>query len=378
MKREIYATATLIGSIVGVGLFGIPYVSVRAGLWVGLLYIVVLGAVMLAVHLMYGEVEERTEGNHRLTGHAQIYLGRVGKWIVGALVLVSGYGGLLAYLIISGVFLDIMFPGFSTPYLWTLGFWIVGSFAIWRGLRTVAWGELVMTIALVATMLIIVGKGFGNIVPEHLLGTGSSLADFFAPYGVVLFSLMGINAIPEVRAVLGSHDGPRFKKVIIIGTLVPVLLYILFTIAVVGVSGERTTEEAIRGLIPFLGGTTAKIGATFGFLAVATSFLVFSINLKNTYIYDWGIRRPDAFLLVVFLPLSLFLFGIRDFIVIVGITGALLGAISGPVIILLHHRARLQGTAQPGFAFSLPKIVLYIVGALFVVGGTYELITFFL
>ena len=378
MRREIYATATLIGSIVGVGLFGIPFVSVRAGLWVGLLYIVVLGAVMLIIHLLYGEVEERTEGNHRLTGHAQVYLGIWGKWIVGALVLVAGYGGLLAYLIVAGVFLDIMFPGFSTPYFWTLGFWIVASLAVFRGIRMVGWGEFVMTIALVATMLIIIGKGFGNIVPENLLGTGTSFADFFAPYGVVLFSLMGINAIPEVRAVLGKYDGPRFKKVIIIGTLVPILLYIIFTIAVVGVSGEATTEESIRGLIPFLGGTVAKIGALFGFLAVATSFLVFSINLKSTYIYDWGVGKSGAFLLVVFFPLALFLLGIRDFIVIVGITGALLGALSGPVIIWLHHRARLRGAQRPGFVFSPPRVVLYIVGALFVVGGVYEIARFFL
>lgn len=378
MKRELYATATLIGSIVGVGLFGIPYVSVRAGLWVGLMYIAVLGVVMLTIHLLYGEIEERTEGNHRLTGYAQIYLGIWGKWIVGALVLIAGYGGLLVYLIVAGVFLDIIFPGSATPYLWTLGFWLVGSFAIWRGLRMVAWGELVMTVALVATMLIIVGKGIGHIVPGHLVGTGSSFADFFAPYGVVLFSLMGINAIPEVRAILGKHDGGRFKWVIIIGTLVPVLLYVLFTIAVVGVSGVATTEEAIRGLAPFLGSTVAKIGAIFGFLAVATSFLIFSINLKNTYVYDWGVGKLGAFLLVVFLPLVLFLLGMREFIIIVGITGALLGALSGPVIVWLYMRARKSGSRTPGFVFSPPKALLYMIGAIFILGGAYEIVKFFL
>ena len=133
MRKDFwYATSVLIGAIVGVGLFGIPYVSVKSGFWIGSAYIVVLALAVLLVHLLYGEIEERTEGRHRLTGYAERYLGKWGKWIVGATVFIGAYGALVAYLVIAGEFLDIVLPGVANPYMWTIVFWIVGSLAIWR------------------------------------------------------------------------------------------------------------------------------------------------------------------------------------------------------------------------------------------------------
>ena len=69
----------LVGMIIGVGIFGVPYVLSRAGLVPGIFYFIVLGAAIILVHLFYGEAVLRTNGRHRLVGYAEKYLGMWGR-----------------------------------------------------------------------------------------------------------------------------------------------------------------------------------------------------------------------------------------------------------------------------------------------------------
>ncbi len=50
-KNFYYALAILIGTTVGGGIFGLPYVIARAGLLTSLFYFLILGAVVLLVTL---------------------------------------------------------------------------------------------------------------------------------------------------------------------------------------------------------------------------------------------------------------------------------------------------------------------------------------
>jgi len=108
-KNFIFAVATLVGAIVGLGMFGIPYAASRAGFFVGIGYIVVLGFVMLLLHLIYGEVVERTEGNHRLTGYVEKYLGKKYKRVLGVFIIFALYTALLAYIIVGGGIFSVAF-----------------------------------------------------------------------------------------------------------------------------------------------------------------------------------------------------------------------------------------------------------------------------
>ena len=78
-KNSLYAFATLTGTIIGVGLFSLPYITSRVGIWVMLGYLLVLGTVVLMVHLMYGEITLRTDAVCRLPGYAGRYLGNWAK-----------------------------------------------------------------------------------------------------------------------------------------------------------------------------------------------------------------------------------------------------------------------------------------------------------
>ena len=59
-------TALLIGTIVGAGILGIPFVVAKVGLTIGLAYIVGIGILFLLLNLMMGEMGLPERGRARL------------------------------------------------------------------------------------------------------------------------------------------------------------------------------------------------------------------------------------------------------------------------------------------------------------------------
>src|SRR3989339_1598077 len=127
------AVFMITGMTIGAGILGIPYVIVKVGLWVGLLYILVLGTVMLYLNLMTGEVAVRTKQSLQLPGLAGHYLGPWAKNFLSAVMIFGGTGALLAYTVGEGQILSAMFGG--EPLMWGTIFWALASIVVWRGLQ---------------------------------------------------------------------------------------------------------------------------------------------------------------------------------------------------------------------------------------------------
>ena len=64
MKDKILAISVLSGTIIGAGVFALPYVFARTGFWLGLVYLAVFGLVYFFVHLMYAELLRKYGGRH--------------------------------------------------------------------------------------------------------------------------------------------------------------------------------------------------------------------------------------------------------------------------------------------------------------------------
>jgi tyrosine-specific transport protein len=372
-KNFLYALSALIGMIVGVGIFGIPYVLVQAGFLIGFFYLIFLSVVVLAVHLSYGEIILRTQQDCRLVGYGEKYLGGHGKAMTTGIVIFQFYGALLAYIIAGGHFLNIIFNRFfgGTDFGWALIFFIVGALAIFFGLRIVSLFEFLMTILLLALAVFFILRGAPLINFENL--KDFNLMKFFLPYGVIFFSLTGGAAIPELRQILKGQE-QKMKKVIIFGTLIPALIYFLFALVVVGAAGKGTSEDAISGLIPYLGQNIVFLGAIFGFLAVITSFLMLGLNLRKMFQLDYKLNKLLAWVLACFVPLAVFLAGFKDFIVVIGLVGAVAGGFEGIMTTLIYIKAKKMGDRQPEYSLKLNKIFVFGMVLLFALGIIYQFV----
>ena len=105
-KNFWWAVFSLVGTTIGAGIFGLPYVFSKAGFFVALAELAVIAFIVLLVQQMMGEIALRTEGKKRLAGYIAQYLG--GFWRpLGALsTILGGVGVLLVYIILAGNFLS--------------------------------------------------------------------------------------------------------------------------------------------------------------------------------------------------------------------------------------------------------------------------------
>src|SRR3989338_11574065 len=144
MKKEgLEAVCIIIGTVIGAGVLGIPYVIAKAGFLIGLIQLVIIGLLVLFMNLFLGEVVLRTNGNHQLTGYVEIYLGKTFKFLMFLSMVLGIYCALIAYLIGEGASLSAIFSG--NPLIYSIIFFIIVTFIVHKGIKTLASSELIMS-----------------------------------------------------------------------------------------------------------------------------------------------------------------------------------------------------------------------------------------
>ena len=376
MNPATLGLSTLIGTIVGAGIFGLPYVVARSGLLVALFYFVILGICVTYLHLFFGEVCLRTPGKHRLIGYAGIYLGSLGKIVVAFSTIAGTIGALLAFLIIGGDFLKIIISPFAniSPPWYHILFWLPLSLLVGAGIRLIARVELVTT----AALFLMMGLIFLLALPHISFANFSlfSSSNFFLPYGVILFSLIGWNAIPEIAELFRKRqDKLQFDNLIVVASALAIFLYAAFAFSVVGVSGQETTQEGLSGLLPFLGNGVIVLGAFFGLIAVGDSFLIMGSYLKNSLLHDFHMPAKLSLFITAVAPLVLYLVGFREFISVISVAGIIVGVVEGLVIIGLFLQARAKGQRKPEYRVKVFAPVPFLI-AFVLIGGTVAALVF--
>lgn len=372
-NRHFYAAiATLVGTIIGAGVLGIPYSIARAGFLTGLVNLVVLGIAVLILYLFMGEVVLRTRGNHQLTGYAEMYIGKTGKKLMVFAMIFGIYGALLAYLIGEGEALAAIF-GSSNFIFFSLLFFVIVSAVIYRGLDAIESSELVLSAIVMLIVIIISAYAMPRIESANL--SSFRLSSIFLPFGVILFALAGTIAIPEMKEEL-RHSRKLLKKAIIIGALAPTILYIIFCFAVVGSMGMKTTEIATIGLAEILGQKMFILGNLFAVLAMATSFLTLGLALKEMYHYDYHFSRKVSWLLTIIPPLALFFMLNEGFVGVIGITGGIAMGLEGVLVVLIYRKAKRIGARKPEYTLPKSNAVDYALILIFVMGMVYTMLSF--
>ncbi len=374
-KNFILAFSTLAGTIIGVGMFGLPYVASRAGIVPMAINILLLSLVVTLLHLIYGEIILRTNGKHRMIGYAQIYFGSTGKFIATIIFFITLYLALLAYLLVGSEFLRTFFAGWIdlSNGGWALVMATIGYFMIFKGIKISGYFDVLMTFVLISLILGITAYGSDKINISNLVSFSGS-SDWFLPYGVILFALAGGSAIPEIRSLFVGSSAKLLKKAIIFGTIIPALVYLVFSATVFGISGANTSKEAVSGLIPFLGDGFVKYGAMVGFLAVITSFFTIGLAIKNSLIFDFKLSGSASLALTALVPMVFYFLGFSDFIKIFSVSGAILGGCEALLLLAIWLKARKKGQRTPEYSVNLEKIFVFILAIAFLAGMVYEVI----
>ncbi|MCX8015807.1 MAG: hypothetical protein N2692_00645 [Patescibacteria group bacterium] len=380
-KIEIYfaASTILAGTILGAGIFSLPYVFSQSGILIFLFYLILATLICTITHLIFGESLLRTKEEHRFIGLAEIYLGPWAKKLVTLTTFISVGGCLLAYLILGGQFIYNFFNIIGQPIdlnLAVLLLWLFGSLGVILGIRFISFGE-----AIGAILILILIFGFFILGAPHLNLASVPLMnfkDFFLPYGVLLFALSGGSAVPEIfnyfrKKSLTPHE-INFKKPIILGSIVPAFLYLIFALGILGILGNGNIQwDVVPQLIsknPILGITTDLLGL----LLIITSYFILAFNFKNALIFDLRINKKWAWFVPVILPLLLYQLGIHNFIKVIGFLGASILGIESLLNFLIHKKAQQKGNQIPPYIIKIPQFIRIILIFLLIGGAIFEII----
>lgn len=372
-ERFWFAVAVLMGTMIGVGIYGIPFAFAKAGFWIGLAWLVLLAGVMALFYVLSAELILVTDGYHQLSGYVEYWLGSWGKRLLTLAMVLGIYGALLAYIIVVGEFLHTVLSQFFTinPQWYGVGFAVFWSFFWLIRIRTAAAVELALASLYVVTILLIAFFSAPHVQVENL--TGFTPYFWFLPYGVVLFALSGLSALPIQRRLLRGRE--QFLKPAILWAVGgAAVLYALFAFVVVGVSGSTTSPEAITGLFGLLGQPIVVLASILGVFTISTSYLMLGTALFETFTIDYRVNRFASWMLTAIPPLFFFWSWLRNFIDVIALIGAVSVGVQAILFLGSYIRARTLRPDEAAWRLRVPMSVLWFLIFIFSMGVAYELI----
>ncbi len=362
-NKKFWATTfTLTGTVIGAGILGLPYVFSRAGFFIGLFWVLFLGFMIVLSKLYLGEVILRTKETHQLPGYAERYLGKWGKRFMVFEMIFGVYSALIAYLIGEGQSFSQLFTGgINYSLYFALGFWLLMTFLLREGLRGLkkveSWG-------VIAILVIVLGMFiwyFPGVKIENLYSF--DLNYLFLPFGVVLFALLGFSAIPEMKRELKGSE-KLMKKAILVGALIPVVVYILFSFIFVATLGQNVPEVATLAF--------GKIVIFLGVFTMLTSYFVLSFALNDMFRFDFKYHKRKTFILVSIVPLLIFIvlhyLNLLKFIGILGFAGVISAGVTGILIALMNLKAKKKGNRKPEYSIKINKLIIIGIIIVFILG----------
>jgi hypothetical protein len=285
-------------------------------------------------------------------------------------MVIGVYGAMVAYTLGVSESLSVIFGG--SQWLWAVVFYSIMAALLYGGLAALEKSEIWMELFKFVAFVLVIALLFSskNFVASRLVGF--TWDKILLPYGVILFAYFGTAAIPEVREEMKKCK-LLTKRAIIIGSVIPIVVYALFAAAVVGTTGGFTTPVASIGLAPLIGSVGFVLMHLFAVLAMASSFVALGYALKESYRVDFRLPRWEAWALTVVIPVVLVAVGARSFIGALEIAGAFAGGIAGIAVVLMHAAAKRRSERKPEYRIRMNWLGYGALIVLFAVGMLYEL-----
>jgi amino acid permease len=371
-KNYVAAVAMLISSTVGVGMFTLPFLSIKAGVLTIIAYFIILGCFQHWLHTLYAEIILSTKKQHRLPGYAEKYLGAASKKILLFLSMFSGYGALLAYTIIGGEFLfQLLSPYFGGSLLvYTVLLLSLRSLITLFGFAWVTRAEVILTGGLIGSIIVIAAIASGEGIASNLVLFNPS--NIMLAYGPVFFAVSGMLAVNDICLIM-AKEKDKIISTLRSGIIISIAIMVLFIIAIASISGTLTSPDALSGLQSFIDPLFFKVLLIIGLVTVTTAFFAVAEAMEEMFVWDYKLKRHIAWFLVSAVPLFLFLIGAQDVTKVIAITGALSGGLLGGYYLLLALRVKAKPEIKSPIKVTLTPLIALSVTILLIAGLGYQL-----
>jgi len=292
------------GSCIGAGMLALPIITGLAGFFPSLFLFFLAWCFMTFTALLLVEVNGWFKSQINIISMAAKSIGTFGRIFSWVLYLFLFYSLLVAYISGSGDIFSSFLSGIihnSVPS-WVMSIFFVLFFGcfVYMGTRPVDVFNRVLIIGLVIAYCGMVFTGLSHIKMENLLHFDTKY--ILHPLPVLIISFGFHNMIPSLTTYL-KNDLKKMRITILGGSLLALLVYIVWEILVIGVipfSGKdgllesyQQGEQASIALNDVLGSNViSSFASGFAFFAIVTSFLAQSLSLTH-FIADGLKVKPN-------------------------------------------------------------------------------------
>ena len=327
------------GTAIGAGMLALPVMTSVMGFLPSLILFFICWSCMLVSAFFFLDVNLSVKGEPNLISMAQRTLGTWGKVFSWVFYLLLLYSLIAAYIAGSGpIFLNALEAMTKLSLPRWIGFFmlplIFGGF-IYFGTEGVDVVNRILMFGLIISYILLI-----TTIPEHIDGELLRYVDWKPlalgfPLAITSF---GYHVIIPTLSTYMNHDRKRLKKVIIIGSILPLCFYIIWQVLVLGVvplGGPHGLFEALKAgeasTVPLSyvikSPLLSKTAQFFSFFAITTSFLGIAISLSDFLIDGLKIKKSWegklGALALTFIPPMLFVFTYkRGFIIALEYAGA--------------------------------------------------------
>jgi len=336
-REEWKAVALVIGTQIGAGVLGLPYAIKGLGFFWGSVAILTGSLLMLLTALFLLEALYQTNPNYHLFDLVEHHFGRPGAIFFWLTLLLAGYGALTAYLDGMSQSLNQLL---GLPLLPTgILLWSVLSYVIVRGLRFSSAVEAAAVFLLLLLFGVVVLWALPLVKPYHVPLSPENLKLFFSAVVVSIFAFFAHLVIPEVLKLVRSRE--RAARVIYNAFAITTAVYVLFSLAVIGVLGENTPEISVFGLVDVFGEYFAPIAYLIPLFTMLTSYVGVGLGLRDMT-REFLRKELYTFFAVLVPPALLFLLGVGFFLAVY--LGSLALTLAGGIVpSLLAIKLRRKG-----------------------------------
>ncbi len=350
-ERVIGATLLIAGTTIGAGMLALPMTSSDLGFFKSTLLLVGLWLYMILAAVFMVEIS-----HGKGTSIVSIAEKRLGPWAkhVAAFSLLVLFWSLLAAYISGGS--SILHQGIGVDQsVLAIIYTAVFGFCVAACTKLVDYVNRFLFIIKCIVFFLIVWGLSPFIKISHLTATGTNSQALWVALPVFFTSFGFHGSLPSLIKYLHG-DKKSIYISIIIGSSIPLVVYILWQVVTLGVLGSGFTSTGDIGF--FLSQLTAKTGNgylliladAFAFLAIATSFLGVALGLfdylselsSKKEILKKKVGKVKATILTFSLPLLFSVFYPEGFVFALGFASIALSilAIILPSLVILEEKRK--------------------------------------
>lgn len=367
------------GTTIGAGMLALPVVTGLAGFFPTVCLFLLFWAVMTYTAFLILETDLWMKEGSNLITMAKNTLGSFGAAIVWVFYLFLLYCLTTAYLAGSTpIVAHVVFFFFGItlkPIFAALPLIVIFGYVLYRGAGWVDRANRVLMIGLIASYVLLCAFLSQDVNPEYLLHEHWMSLTLAFPLIATSFGYHII--IPTLTAYMHKNV-EELKKVIVIGSLIPLVFYIVWEAITLGIVPlelirdgylEGVTGTALLGEV-LDDGSLQLLAELFSFFAIITSFIGVTLSLSDFLADGLKIKKTHqgkgVLVLMTFLPPLIFIMtNPRAFLAaldIAGVFGVIVLLILFPPLMVWQgrYKKKFDSTYRtPGGKMALAATILF-------------------